>query len=89
MKKLSIILLMLMSLSFISCTENSRAKNFGGNAKLDLPTGEKLVLVTWKDDALWTLTRDMKSDEVAETYKFKEKSSLGMLEGSYTIIEHK
>ena len=80
---------MLMSLSFISCTENSRAKNFGGNAKLDLPTGEKLVLVTWKDDALWTLTRDMKSDEVAETYKFKEKSSLGMLEGSYTIIEHK
>ena len=87
-KKL-LVFLVLLSFSFVSCTQNQRAKSFGGNAKLDLPVGEKLIIVTWKDDNLWTLTRKMNPNEKTETYFFKEESSFGMMEGNYTIIEHK
>lgn len=33
---------------FCGCTENQRAKNFGGNINYTLPSGAKLVNVTWK-----------------------------------------
>ncbi len=61
----------------IGCTENSRAKSFGGTATLNLPPNQKLVVVTWKDDDLWYLTRPMKDNETPETYAFQEKSSWG------------
>jgi hypothetical protein len=73
----------------VSCTQNQRAKTFGGNAKIELPAGQKLINATWKDDNLWYLTRPMKSDEQPETYKFQEASSFGILEGTYTITERR
>lgn len=35
----------------------SAAKNFGGNYTLKLPENEKLVMITWKNDSLWYLTK--------------------------------
>lgn len=70
-----------------SCTENSWIKNWGGEGQIQLPQGKKLVNVTWKGDEVWYLVRDMKQDEFPEKYEFHEKSSFGMLEGTYIIVE--
>jgi len=94
MKKVIGILLMIcavfiMALTVSSCTENMRAKQWGGNASLELPANQKLVVVTWKDNDLWYLTKPMTADDIAETYTFQEESSWGLLEGTYTIKEVK
>jgi hypothetical protein len=87
MKKL--ILLLSISVSLFSCTENSRVKNFGGEGTFNLPKGQKLVNVTWKETQLWYLTRPMHDNETAETYQFQEESSFGILQGTFNIIETK
>jgi hypothetical protein len=87
MKKLLVLLGTIFVLG--SCTENARVKNFGGEGTVNLPQGRKLVNVIWKDMQLWYLTRQMKPDEVAETYSFQEESSWGVIEGSYNIVETK
>jgi len=88
MKKLFMLIVVgFLLVSFISCTENQRAKSFGGNAKVKLEQGKKLVNVTWKEDNLWILVVDREGNETPKTYQFSEESSFGLLEGSYTIIE--
>ena len=87
MKKL--IIISLVAISLASCTENSKAKNWGGTAHLTLPAGQKLVNVTWKDAELWYITRPMRKDESPETYTFNEESNWGVMEGSYIIKETK
>lgn len=87
MKRASLALIAIVSL--ISCTENERAKEYGGSAELELPKGQKLINVTWKETNLWYLTRPMKASDSAEVYEFKEKSSWGTWEGTYIIKEIK
>ena len=88
MKKVLVGLILVVGMGFFtSCTENQRAKNFGGSAEIDLPVGQKLVTVTWKDADLWYLTRDRLEHEPIQNYTFQEESSWGMMEGSYTINE--
>jgi len=72
-----------------SCTENERVKNFGGTQTIELPAGEKLIEATWKGDQLWYLTRPMRENESPETFKFQEKSSFGMIEGTVIFKESK
>ena len=64
-------------------------REWGGNMTLTLKPGEKLVNTTWKGSSLWILTRPMKANDTPETYKFREDSTVGVLEGIVTIIEHK
>lgn len=87
MKKL--LILAIAAIAFTSCTENQRAKNFGGTANVNLEPNRKLVTVTWKEDQIWYLTRPMDSSEKAETYNFQEESSWGMIEGTVVIVESK
>ena len=89
MKKILFILVIVFSVGIFSCTQNQRAKIYGGTIKLDLPVGEKLVTATWKQDNFWYLTRKMRPDEKPETYYFKESSNFGIVEGKVIIIEHK
>jgi hypothetical protein len=86
MKKLLPILLIAL---FASCTENEKAKSYGGTAEITLPAGEKLINATWKDNDLWYLTRPMLPADSAVSYTFKEKSSFGYMEGTYIIHEVK
>lgn len=72
-----------------SCSAQSRAKNFGGTINIDLEPNDKLLEITWKDDSLWILTKQMQENDIAEEYKFQEKDSLGLLEGTVTIKETK
>lgn len=87
MKKIFLSLILLVSLA--SCTENARVKNWGGEGTINLPKGQKLVNVTWKESQIWYLTRPMDSTDVADTYSFHEESSFGVIEGTYNIIETK
>ena len=88
MKKVFLGALVIAALS--SCTDNTRVKNFGGTAVLNLRSDQKLVNVTWKNDELWVLTKTRTSADTSyNTYNFSEKSSWGVIEGTYTIVETK
>jgi hypothetical protein len=70
-----------------ACTENQRARNFGGTATVDLAPGRKLVNATFKKDDLWLLTRAAKPDEKPEVFEFVEDSSFGVMNGKVIIRE--
>ncbi|OMD76867.1 hypothetical protein [Paenibacillus odorifer] len=86
MKKMRWLLLVIMLPLLSGC--NGIAKNFGGTTTIDLPQNKKLVNITWKDSDLWYLTRDIKPEEKAETYTFKEESNYGVKSGTVIINEH-
>lgn len=72
-----------------SCTANQRARNFGGTMTHELPKGQELVTVTWKDEQLWILTKPMPTDYQPTSYTFQEKSSFGVMEGTVVLKEIK
>lgn len=88
MKKLFIILTFSLMLLLTGCSQYA-ARNSGGDFTHNLPSGEKLINVTWKDDTLWFLTRPMEEDDEVETYKFQANSVFGVFEGTVTIVENK
>lgn len=71
------------------CSSQSMTKNWGGEMNVPLEPNQKLVEVTWKEDNLWFLTRQMSDDDIAESYQFYEKDTLGILEGCVNIYERK
>jgi len=84
MKKVLLGLFGIMML--VSCTENTRARVWGGTETIELDSGVRLVNVTWKEgSSLWILTK--KDTTKPSTYYFKEKSSFGVMEGQVIIIE--
>jgi hypothetical protein len=87
MKK--VFLAILMGVIVTSCTENSRVKSWGGDGKITLPKGQKLINITWKENQIWYLTRPMSKEDSCQIYTFHEESSWGVVEGTYTIIETK
>ena len=89
MKKiLTLLVVVLVVFAMSSCTEQSRAKDLGGETTIKLEPGQKLVEATWKGDGdLWYLTEPMDSDYIPKTKTFKESSSWGIMEGTVTFIE--
>ena len=79
MKKTLITLLAIITLS--SCTENQRARNFGGTEEVSLKPNEIVLNVTWKQDQMWICTKDT----VTNIVYFREKSNWGMLEGTVVL----
>ena len=79
MKVLITTLLGLLLLS--SCTDNARARNFGGTENITLDKNEVFMAATWKEADLWITVKDTVSGD----YIFREKSSLGVLEGKIII----
>ena len=86
-QNLFIATLVLCIIIIAGCTQNQRAKQFGGTATMDLPPHQKLVCVSWEEDHLWVLYRPMRTNETAESYILKENSSWGILQGTYQINE--
>lgn len=72
-----------------SCTDNKRARSFGGTQTIELPKGEKLISATWKETDLWYLTEPMDSAYIPQTKKFQESSSMGVWEGTVVFVESK
>jgi hypothetical protein len=86
-KKVLIVVVAVLALS--ACTEQQRARSWGGTATKDLAACTKLVNVTWKEGGdLWILTRQMRSGETPERYEFTQDLSLGGEFGKIVIQEH-
>lgn len=88
MKKV-ILIFALSSFLCVGGCENYRTRVFGGENEIELEQGQKLLNVQWKDEdnSLWILTCTRGEDEAPKTYEFSEKSSLGLIEGKFIIIE--
>ena len=79
MKKL--IFITVATLGLASCTENERARRFGGTEEISLKTNEVVLNVTWKENEMWICTKDTVSNVVY----FREKSSWGVMEGTVIL----
>ena len=82
MKKTALLAITLLSL--VSCTENQRARGFGGTMNVKIEKHEKFINVTWKNDDLWVITQDT----ITGIFYCRENSSFGVLEGC-VIIKNK
>ena len=87
MKK-KFILSLIAALTFASCTENERAKQFGGTMKVNLPPNTEFVSATWKNDEVWYIHRPRKQGETIDTITMQEDSKFGLVEGKVLFIEH-
>lgn len=79
MKKLS--LLIALFIVATSCTDNARARRWGGTEEISLNKNEIVLNVTWKENEMWICTKDTVS---GVTY-FREKSSWGVMEGEIIL----
>ena len=69
--------LVLCGLVAFGCTDNQRARKWGGKEEIDLHDHEMLLNVTWKGDNMWVLS----VDTLTGVGHFREVSSFGILEG--------
>ena len=83
MKKTNILLSIIFVLTFMltSCTDNQRARKWGGTETIQLEPNEKFINITWKGDDLWVIVEDT----TTHIYYAKEKSSFGVMEGKIAI----
>lgn len=81
MKKTILILASVITV-LTSCTDNQRAKRFGGTETVNLPVNCKFVSATWKQDDLWICY----TNTVTGISYMKEKSNWGILEGTIEIL---
>ena len=79
MRKLTMVAITLLAL--VSCTDNQRARSFGGTETVKLEPNEKFINITWKQDNLWLIVQDT----VTGNYYAREKSNLGVLQGKVVI----
>lgn len=88
MKKIcSLFIILIMSCFIMSGCSNYVAKTWGGTTSIKLEPNKKLMMITFKDNNLWILTRQKKANETSECYEFKEQSNIGILEGTVNICE--
>ena len=88
MRKILLCLVVLIAL-LTSCTENQRARQFGGTITIELPPGEKLIMATWKETDLFYLTEPMDSNYVPKTKTFREDSNWRVIESTVIFKERK
>ena len=74
-------LAVILTVLFISCTDNQRARRFGGTETIKIESQEKFINIAWKDDDLWVVLQDTVSGVIYA----KEKSSFGVWEGMVVI----
>ena len=77
--KIKIAIIALLALA--SCTDNQRARSFGGTETIIIEPQEKFINITWKQDDLWIIVQDT----ITGTYYAREKSSFGVMQGKVII----
>ena len=87
MKKIYLFLSLLTILSFSSCTEQERARNFGGKIKIEVPVGYKVTSAAWKESELFYFIEPMEEGYVPKEKKFVESSNYGFWESEVTFKE--
>ena len=80
-----LLILALTAILFTSCTQNERARSFGGTENVTLKPNEILINATWKELSLWILT----VDTVTGVTYFRENSAVwGLWEGEIIIHDN-
>ncbi len=74
--------IILLLLTFTGCTRQMMTRKLGGKMEIKLPAGQELMMVTWKDNDLFYLTRPMSPDYAPVTKTFQESSSFGIMEST-------
>ena len=83
------LLTLIIMLGSSSC-QNQLARQYGGSEQIDLDPNYKLVTVDWDSKHnLWLLERPMSAKDTAVTCIYKEKSNMGILQGTIYITEHR
>jgi len=80
-------LVMAMAISFSSCTENQRAKHWGGSMTINVKSGYKVTMATFKENDMWYMVEPMDEDYVPKDKMLIEDSNWGMIEGKVTFHE--
>ncbi len=82
-KAFMVFLFLIITMMFLgSCTDNSRARKWGGTETITLPSKNEVLLnVTWKGDQLWVLSKDTTTG----ASHFREHSAWGLIEGEIII----
>ena len=76
-------------LTLTACTDNTRAKTFGGTMEVRVPCDQVVFDVTWKEVNFWYATQPAGPGWQPQTKVFMEHSSLGLVEGEVKLIESK
>lgn len=89
MSKLYYILFAIISLAFIfsSCTENQRARTFGGTTTINVEKGKKVTMATWKEENIFYMVEDMDSGYIPKDKELIESSSFGIIESKIVFHE--
>lgn len=88
MKKLLMLSLALIAmLAISSCTQNQRARNFGGTMEIKVKPGYKVTMATWKNDDLFYMMEKMDSSYIPTEKILVEDASFGVLETKVKFIE--
>lgn len=74
------ILIVAAALALVGCDQYV-TRTFGGETKLEIPSGTQLVSMTWKGTDLWYLYYNPETNRCV----FQESSAVGMMEGSVVI----
>lgn len=82
--KRTVLTTLALTLMLAGCTEQRRARSFGGTTEVKLSPGDKVVGATWKDSSLWVLTRPARAGEQPETLHLHESSSMGVMQAAPT-----
>lgn len=88
MKRL-LILSIFAALALSGCTENTRARAFGGKVDISVPAGQKVIGATWKESDLWYLTESMEESYQPKVKTLQESSAFGLMEGKVIFRESK
>lgn len=89
MKKIYLAILFILSFTLFSCTEQIRTRNFGGKMTINVKSGYKVTMATFKESDLWYMIEPMDENYVPKNKQLIESSSFGVMEGNITFIESK
>lgn len=73
--------------AMVSCTDNQRAKVFGGTMTVNVPCDLQVFDVTWKEENLWYATQPATQSWTPLTKRFTEYSSYGVMQGEVVLVE--
>lgn len=76
-------------MTLTSCTEQERARQFGGTVKIQVEPGQKVMMATWKNNDLFYMVEPMEDDYIPKTKKLVESSSWRVMESEIIFIETK
>lgn len=77
----NILILIVLSLVLFSCTDNQKARTFGGTQIIKLQPNEEFINITWKENDIWVVVKDKNTGK----FYAREKSSFGVMEGKIII----